>query len=579
MFLLSVTVISKTALTLAVPRIKLLKNKREANVKQLRRELAQLLHSGHNHAARVRVEHVVKEEKTMAAYDLIKIYCDLIAARMPMIESQRNCPIDLKEAISSVIFASPRCSDIPELVVVKKHIMAKYGREFVSAAVELRPDCGVNRLLVEKLSTSAPDGPTKIRILTAIAEEHNVQWQPSLEENHVNASQDFLAGPNTLENGKPPQVQLHAPPVGDEKGPPNLRAYASYQLKEMHNISYEKSASLNSSGTGSQEMNFGNLYSENTSSFQMGRQNWNIEFKDATSAAHAAAESAERASMAARAAAELSSRGKLTRQCSSEWLSSSVGELPQKYAFHATEHLSAGYVNSTFRRSSFEIHNEQANVREQHNQVGSTNEHRTNSNENVAKLYQSASLTSHNAFREDKPFGNVYGVADIYPNDDNPQANQKSSTWDSNAHFYSDTSRSEDGLPKRNSVTLAGSASGLSRRMLAPSKTGTCLILKDDSLSKASKTSGASSGHGSAEHAASKPNSEPKSEEIIILSAMVQASSSLTTTMTPDKEEASKSLNSNQDIPSKEKASHVHPKLPDYDTFAAQFLPRKKGLQ
>ncbi|KAG5155733.1 hypothetical protein JHK82_013702 [Glycine max] len=238
----------KTALTLAVPRIKLLKNKREANVKQLRRELAQLLHSGHNHAARVRVEHVVKEEKTMAAYDLIKIYCDLIAARMPMIESQRNCPIDLKEAISSVIFASPRCSDIPELVVVKKHIMAKYGREFVSAAVELRPDCGVNRLLVEKLSTSAPDGPTKIRILTAIAEEHNVQWQPSLEENHVNASQDFLAGPNTLENGKPPQVQLHAPPVGDEKGPPNLRAYASYQLKEMHNISYEKSASLNSSG-------------------------------------------------------------------------------------------------------------------------------------------------------------------------------------------------------------------------------------------------------------------------------------------------------------------------------------------
>lgn len=59
----------------------------------------------------------------------------------------RNCPIDLKEAISSVIFASPRCADIPELMDVRKHFTAKYGKEFVSAAVELRPDCGVSRLV------------------------------------------------------------------------------------------------------------------------------------------------------------------------------------------------------------------------------------------------------------------------------------------------------------------------------------------------------------------------------------------------------------------------------------------------
>ena len=46
---------SKTALKLAVSRIKLLKNKREAHVKQLRRELAQLLQSGHDHTATIRV--------------------------------------------------------------------------------------------------------------------------------------------------------------------------------------------------------------------------------------------------------------------------------------------------------------------------------------------------------------------------------------------------------------------------------------------------------------------------------------------------------------------------------------------
>lgn len=59
----------------------------------------------------------------------------------------RNCPVDLKEAIASVIFASPRCADIPELMDIRKHFTAKYGKEFISAAVELRPDCGVHRMV------------------------------------------------------------------------------------------------------------------------------------------------------------------------------------------------------------------------------------------------------------------------------------------------------------------------------------------------------------------------------------------------------------------------------------------------
>ncbi|KAK7369862.1 hypothetical protein VNO80_11908 [Phaseolus coccineus] len=108
----------------------------------------------------VMVEHVMMEKKTMGAYHLIQIYCELITAH------------------------------IPELVDVRKHLMARYGKEFVSEAVELRPDCG----LVQKLSTRAPDGPTKIRILIEIAEEYNVKWQPSLEENDEKLSHHLLVG-------------------------------------------------------------------------------------------------------------------------------------------------------------------------------------------------------------------------------------------------------------------------------------------------------------------------------------------------------------------------------------------------
>lgn len=59
----------------------------------------------------------------------------------------RNCPIDLKEAIASVIFAAPRCADVPELQDIRKHLTAKYGKDFAAAALELRPDCGVSRMV------------------------------------------------------------------------------------------------------------------------------------------------------------------------------------------------------------------------------------------------------------------------------------------------------------------------------------------------------------------------------------------------------------------------------------------------
>lgn len=59
----------------------------------------------------------------------------------------RACPADLKEGISSLIFAAPRCSEFPELVALRDIFEKKYGQHFVTAATDLRPDCGVNRMV------------------------------------------------------------------------------------------------------------------------------------------------------------------------------------------------------------------------------------------------------------------------------------------------------------------------------------------------------------------------------------------------------------------------------------------------
>ncbi|CAF2056447.1 unnamed protein product [Brassica napus] len=121
------TLPSKTLLKLLIPRIKLIRNRREAKIKQMRREIAKLLETGQEATTRIRVEHIIREEKMMAAQEILELFCELIAVHMS--------------------FAS------------------KYGKEFVAAAFELKPDSGVNRkvksninligtLLLQKLISS-----------------------------------------------------------------------------------------------------------------------------------------------------------------------------------------------------------------------------------------------------------------------------------------------------------------------------------------------------------------------------------------------------------------------------------------
>ncbi|KAL0908115.1 hypothetical protein M5K25_022587 [Dendrobium thyrsiflorum] len=324
----------KTSLKLGISRIKLLKNRRDIQVKQLRRELAQLLATGQEQTARIRVEHVIREEKTMSAYDLIEIYCELIVARMPIIESQKSCPIDLKEAISSVIFASPRCADIPELMDARKQFVAKYGKEFVTSALELRPDCGVNRMIVEKLSAKTPDIETKMKILTAIAKEHDVKWDSkAFDEELQKPKEDLLNGSSSVAGAN----KMSMEPL-NINFPPNVSQAESaskvYQTeKPSKATSFDSSSHANlrsnplvpppasndsreSDGKAGVPEVRDSYRREDIASFK--HPTWKMEFNDAASAAQVAAESAERASIAARAAAELASRGNISRQNSNE---------------------------------------------------------------------------------------------------------------------------------------------------------------------------------------------------------------------------------------------------------------------
>ncbi|XP_014512601.1 uncharacterized protein LOC106771190 isoform X1 [Vigna radiata var. radiata] len=185
-----------TLLKLTIPRIKLLRNRREVQLKQMRNDVAMLLEAGQETKAVFKVEHVMREENMVAAQDIIQIFCELIVARLPMIQSQRECPLDLKEAISSVCFAAPRCADLPELLQVQSLFASKYGKGFVSSAADVTPDCSVNRQLIELLSVQAPSEEKKLNLLKEIAVKHNLDWDPTASETKFHKKhEDLLNGP------------------------------------------------------------------------------------------------------------------------------------------------------------------------------------------------------------------------------------------------------------------------------------------------------------------------------------------------------------------------------------------------
>lgn len=69
----------------------------------------------------------------------------------------RDCPNDVNEAVSSLIFASARCGELPELRVIRKLFEERYGQRFAMVAVELLPGNLVNRQVCQFLVVTFSD--------------------------------------------------------------------------------------------------------------------------------------------------------------------------------------------------------------------------------------------------------------------------------------------------------------------------------------------------------------------------------------------------------------------------------------
>ncbi|KAF9011051.1 regulator of Vps4 activity in the MVB pathway-domain-containing protein [Cyathus striatus] len=166
---------AKVQLRLSVQRLRTLQQKKEAQAKASRRDIALLLERGKIETARVKVETIINEDIHVELLELLELYCELLLARFGLLDQNTREPDPgVNEAVCSVIHAAPR-TELKELHILRDILMHKYGREFSMAVMENRDGCVSDRV-TRKLVVATPSKELVDAYLNEIAKSYGVPW-------------------------------------------------------------------------------------------------------------------------------------------------------------------------------------------------------------------------------------------------------------------------------------------------------------------------------------------------------------------------------------------------------------------
>lgn len=185
----------KTNLRLTINRLKLLEKKKTEIGQKARKEIADFISAGKDDRARIRVEHIIREDYMVEAMELLEMYCDLLLARFGLIQTQKELDPGLEESISSLIWAAPRLqTDVQEMKAISEQLTAKYGKEF-GQACRTNALNNVSEKVMHKLGVQAPPKILVERYMIEIAKSYNVPFEP---DPSVMAQDEIFAAENLL---------------------------------------------------------------------------------------------------------------------------------------------------------------------------------------------------------------------------------------------------------------------------------------------------------------------------------------------------------------------------------------------
>ncbi|KAL5160214.1 IST1-like protein [Glycine soja] len=174
-------------------RLEIIQNRKKAEQKLMKSDIAELLKSGLDYDAYIRAERLLFEQNMLSCYELVEKFVGCISDHVEDLTKQKDCPDECKEAVPSLMYAAARFGDLPELRNLRTLFTEKFGNS-------LEP-C-INKEFVEKLRRDPPTREMKMGLLYDIAQEFSVEWndnalrqilytQSSLCEERPNPGGDF----------------------------------------------------------------------------------------------------------------------------------------------------------------------------------------------------------------------------------------------------------------------------------------------------------------------------------------------------------------------------------------------------
>lgn len=196
----------KTNLRLCINRLKLLEKKKTEIALKSRKEIADYISAGKEDRARIRVEHIIREDYLVEAMELLEMYCDLLLARFGLIQTQKEMDPGLEEAIASLIWATPRLqADVMEFKSVSDEFAAKYSKEF-ALACRSNERSNVSEKVMHKLSVQAPPKTLVERYMVEIAKSYNIPFEPDasiVAQDEIMLAENLLIDFDAEKKGKP----------------------------------------------------------------------------------------------------------------------------------------------------------------------------------------------------------------------------------------------------------------------------------------------------------------------------------------------------------------------------------------
>ncbi|XP_055324941.1 IST1 homolog isoform X2 [Sitodiplosis mosellana] len=169
----------KTNLRLAVNRLRLLEKKKTELAQKSRKEIADFLSTGKTERAKIRVEHIIREDYLVEAMEVVEMYCDLLLARYGLLQQMKELDENIAEPVASLIWVAPRLqAEVEELRVVADILTTKYGKEYAEHARTTTGDHKVSEKLMHKLSIQAPPKLLVEKYLIEIAKIYNIAYEP-----------------------------------------------------------------------------------------------------------------------------------------------------------------------------------------------------------------------------------------------------------------------------------------------------------------------------------------------------------------------------------------------------------------